>query len=183
MSIKSHNSDIQILFKQAFIENFPKVKYYALSYLNDEHLAENVAQDAFLQLWINKEKVDFNKSVLPYLLRLVKNNSLNILRKDKYGKAYSEYLNYIALNDRTSHTLYTNELIDLFDKSLLDMNKEVRETFILCKEEDYTYNKAAQELGVSPKTVEKRVSKALKILRESLKDYLGFIFIFGRVIM
>jgi RNA polymerase sigma-70 factor (ECF subfamily) len=84
----------------------------------------------------------------------------------------SERLNLIGLEDSSSEKLLYSELSAILKKTLNEMTPSIRETFLLCREEELSYKEIADKLGVSVKSVEYRISKALAILREALGDYL-----------
>lgn len=84
----------------------------------------------------------------------------------------SDRLNLITLEDSSSEKLMYKELSGILRNTINGMSPAIRETFLLCREEELSYKEVAQRLGVSVKTVEYRVSKALVLLRDALRDYL-----------
>lgn len=177
------SNSIELLFAKTFEDNLYKVRYYAYSYLENEELAENIAQEAFLQLWQNKEKLNWSESVLPYLLTVTRNLCLNVIRKEKYHRDYVNYskaqiresLNYTALLNPSSVNLYSKEVEKLLAAALAKMDERVAETFKLIRLKGLSYTEAAKMQNVSKKTIESRITIALKILRKVFKDYLVFL--------
>lgn len=174
---------IEPLFAKAFEENLYKVRHYAYSYLENEELAANIAQEAFLQLWQNKEKLNWEESVLPYLLTVTRNLSLNVIRKQKYHRDYINYskaqiresLNYTSLLHPSSVNLYSKEIEKLLATAMEQMDERISETFKLIRLKGLSYNQVAKIQNISVKTVESRITIAIKILRKVFKDYLVFL--------
>jgi len=170
-------------FEEIYLRHYPKVKFFALSYLKEMKAAECVAQDVFVSLWNNWDKVQISDNIISYLMVSAKNNCLNIIRKNKYGQDYKEFsqkmtkesANYAALADSSSSTLYSNEIEILMLKALDEMPIKIKSTFILSRFKHHKYEDIAQIQNISIKTVEYRITNALKILRIYLKDYLGLL--------
>jgi len=171
------------LFEECYCANIPKVRYYAYHYLNDFEEAESVAQEVFTSLWESREKLNFEEDIYPYIIILTRNKSINILRKRKlynkyvnHSNSYSKQdLNYAALLDNSSAILYSSEIQSLIKKGIDKMPERIRDTFLLSRFSDLTNEEISVKQSVSIKTVESRVTSALKILREVLEDYLIFI--------
>lgn len=183
MLVQGYNN-IEEQFENIFREHFHKVEYYAYSYLRDREKAKDIAQDVFYQVWKQRGEIIFDGSPLPYLFVITKRLSLNLLRKEHNN---SKYLNYQkrkytalefdidSLSDVSSTIIYTKEVQSLIKKGLDKMPPTVKETLLMSRERDFTYNEIARHLGISPKTVENRISLALRILRDTLQNYLPII--------
>ena len=167
-------------FKKIYKQNFNRVKFYASYYLGNEHEAENIAQEVFIVLWNNREKFTTSSEILPYLTVVCRNLCVNILRKKinatkfkLYNKQYSEDLMALnALNDYSSTSIYIKDINTLIEKALNAMPEKIRTTFRLCRFEGLKYEEIAIAENISRKTVEYRMSCALKVLRKYFKDYL-----------
>lgn len=181
MSQSNKDIDFELEFDRIFKQNYHKVVFYAYNYIQDMEKAKNIAQDTFYQLWKHKEDINYIESPLPWLLIIAKRLSLNILRKEQHKGIYTASqkknyelieLNTEALTDISSTLLYTHEVQKLFTKGLEMMPPTVKETFLLSRSHDLKYREIAEKLNISQKTVEKRISVALSILRRIFKDYL-----------
>ena len=78
---------------------------------------------------------------------------------------------------RSQFLMETNELHDLIEKAILKLPEKSRQVYQLAWEENLSYNEIAEQLGLSPKTVENHVGIALRKLRESLRPYYKQIFV------
>ena len=167
-------------FKEIYKQNFNRVRFYARYYLNNEHEAENVAQEVFIVLWNNRKKFSSESEILPYLTVICRNLCINILRKriniakfNLYNERYSQdSMALNALYDHSSTAVYLKEINMLMEKALNKMPEKIRTTFQQCRVEGLKYEEVAVAENISIKTVEYRMSYALKVLRKYFKDYL-----------
>lgn len=174
-----HEADFKKIYKQ----NFNKVKFYAQYYLEDEYEAENIAQEVFVVLWNNRSKFTSNSEILPYLTVVCRNLCVNVLRKrinaakfKLYNKQSSEDTMALnALNEYSSTSIYIKDINELIEKALNSMPEKIRTTFKQCRIEGLKYEEIATAENISIKTVEYRMSCALKVLRKYFKDYLTII--------
>ncbi|MEF9986521.1 MAG: RNA polymerase sigma-70 factor [Bacteroidales bacterium] len=176
------NSYYSLIFEECYTGNFHKIRSFVQGYLHDYDSAKCVAQETFVVLWENKERVNFNENLLPYLFFIAKNKSLNILNKKESQRKYCNYslehtretLDISALTHSSSTSVYTKEIQQITLETMNRLPAKVRETFLLCREKNMKYNEIAMEQNISVKTVEYRISMALRELRKDLKDYLPF---------
>ncbi len=142
-----------------------------MSFLNDNDSAEEVVQQVFVNLWDKRDLMDAEKSIKTYLFTSVKNRSLNYIRDNKKYRSY--YLDVEAEMEipiEGKDIISERELNEKISQALDKLPEKCREVFMLCRFEDMKYKEVADKLGISQKTVEAQMSKALKILREELKD-------------
>jgi len=165
--------------EKIYITHYWRAVYYANQFLRDTELSREIAQDAFVSLWRKRESLDLSNNVEYYLLSTVRNKVFNHLRSKQRRANHigmeipvSDRLNLITLNDSSSERLLYSELSAILKSTLINMSPNIRETFLLSREEDLSYKEIAEKLGISTKTVEYRISKALIVLRVALKDYL-----------
>ncbi len=161
------------LFEQLFRQYFGELCNFAKSFVNDEDSAKEITQNVFINLWQNKEKIDSDKSVKSYLFTSVRNRCLNHIRDNK--KFRSNVLDVEITDYGTtfeSDSFSVSELETKISEALDKLPERCRQVFMLNRFEDLKYKEVAGKLNISVKTVEVQMSKALKILREELKDYI-----------
>lgn len=169
-------------FEKCYIRNFHKIRSFVNSYVSDPDQAVSIAQEVFVVLWENREKVNFEEDLLSYLFLIARNKSLNVLGKKESVRKYAAYsmnhsretLDFYALSHNTSTSVYTKEIQSLIGQALHHMPEKVKETFLLCRDKKLKYTEIAKLQNISVKTVEYRISNALRELRRYLKDYLPF---------
>jgi len=147
-------------------------------YLHDPVMSEEIVQDVFIWFWEKKEKIHIESSIRSYLLRASKNKSLNYIRNKKAQLNIHEKLSKMEDNkiEMPDSIMDTAQLREIIEKSVNSLPQKCREIYILGKEKNLSYKEIAFEMGISVKTVENQMGKALKKLRELLAPYYNEIF-------
>jgi len=131
-----------------------------------------------MNLWNTRDSITSEKSVKSYLYTSVKNRGLNWVRDHKKFRSYVldiEIEDYDMVYERDS--LSESEVLQKINKAMEKLPERCRQVFELSRFEELKYKEIAEKLGISVKTVEVQVSKALKILRIELKDLLAILII------
>jgi len=164
-------------FEIVFKEYYQALCRYATPILKDNDEAEEVVQNVFYTIWQRREKIEINTSLKAYLYRAVHNDCLNKLKHFKVRAEYAGTIqhDYTMPTNEPSHGLITKELSGQIQKAIDDLPAQCAEVFRLSRFEHMKYQEIAECLGISIKTVENHMGKALRILREKLKDYLPLV--------
>jgi len=169
----------ELFFRELYKEYYHKAVFYANQYLNNYEVSREIVQEVFLNLWERRKALDFDRNIGAYIIKATKNKCLNELRNNirKFQNVDSEkqvslILNQRALMDSSSSMIENKELSMLIKDTLATMPKKIREVFLMNRDMDLTYPQIAVKQGVSVKTVEYRISKALALLRIKLSDYI-----------
>ncbi|MGD9976705.1 MAG: RNA polymerase sigma-70 factor [Bacteroidales bacterium] len=162
------------VFETIFRTYYERLCNYANTILNDMDEAEEMVQSAFLTVWEKHDTLEIHTSVKPYLYRAVHNSCLNRVKHYKVRKTYGDSVKSQAelLHDDASQDLIGSELDGIVANAIDSLPDQCRLVFKLSRFENLTYAEIAEQLGISVKTVENHMVKALKVLREKLKDYL-----------
>jgi RNA polymerase sigma-70 factor (ECF subfamily) len=110
---------------------------------------------------------------MAYLFRAVRNTSLNMLKHKKVESNFAQH--ELLTSQRSVEPLGTHELEDRISQALEKLPEQCRIVFKMSRFEELKYAEIADELNISVKTVENQIGKALKIMREQLRDYLPLI--------
>lgn len=173
--------DDEIAFQKLFFDFFGPLCVFAHRYISDKAACEDIVQEVFFQFWKNRKKTVITTSARNFLITNVRNSCIDYIRHKEVEAAYAEK---IISNDKTSGsndigTVYAvSELESRMNTALAKLPGNVRRAFEMSRFEDKTYAQIAAENNLSVKTVEAHIGKALKLLREELKDYLPFILLF-----
>jgi RNA polymerase sigma-70 factor (ECF subfamily) len=161
-------------FEQLFKKYFKDLHSYACSMVKDEAVAEGIVQNVFLKLWERAERLSEQQATAPYLYRSVHNESLNHLKHKKVRQAYDAYALKQQVYEKSSATskLQLSELQQKISVALNDLPQQCRLIFQMSRFREMKYQEIAEELGISVKTVEAQMGKALKVMRIKLADYL-----------
>lgn len=159
-------------FKLIFETYYSPLTEFASQYISDTS-SEELVQDFMFYLWENREYITIESSLKSYLFVSVRNRCLNAIRKEQYNQRLHSLL-YEKLKDQFENpdNYFLNELTESIEKAINELPDTYRETFMLSRFGDSTNTKIAEKLGISVKTVEYRITQALKVLRVKLKDYL-----------
>jgi len=167
-------------FEMLFRTYYQPLCNYAYSFLQDKEDAEEIVQSTFLLVWEKRETLAIRTSVKPYLYAMVRNACLNVIKHEKIRQKYAG--EEVALADRShdsvTNTVVSNELEYKIKEAMEELPEQCRMVFKLSRFEELKYSEIAEQLNISVKTVENHMGKALKIMREQLKDYLPLIIVF-----
>ncbi len=166
-------------FEECFDCYFERVVCYIFSYCKDREVAKNIAQDVFVTFWENIDKIDREKTPLPYLFFVAKNKTINVLKRNLVRGKFNGYVQkreyellYSALESSTMENVFAKDVERLVSRSMQQMKPAVRETFYLSRFRCLKNEEIAKELDISVKTVEYRMSSALRIIKRNFKDLL-----------
>lgn len=160
-------------FNAIFRQWYEPVVRSANRVLRDSGVAEELAQDVFLELWRRRDTLAPDSSVAGYLMQSVRNRALNHLRHlavQKKSVVYVEALSEPA--ERADAQTHASELQAAMTQAIADLPPRTREVFLMSRERGLRYTEIAEQLGVSVKAVEASMSRALRILRERLAPWL-----------
>lgn len=155
------NSEKQ--FKQFYTTTFPLVRAFLFSKCGVMSLSEDLAQESFVRLWTNKDKVEVDKA--KSFLFTVANNLF--LDHTRHHKVISNYNQSFVLKNEVHDPQYLIEMEEFKTKletTIQSIPEASREVFLLNRMEKMTYVQIADCLGLSVKAIEKRMQKALEIL-------------------
>jgi len=137
-------------------------------------LVEDLAQEVFLELWRKRSQLRITTSLKAYLRRAAVNKSLNYIRDERVKLTDEARAPEIqAKRAGALERMEAQELQAVIDQAVDSLPDRCRIIFVLSRFEDMAYKEIAEQLGISAKTVENQISKALRHLREQLGPYLG----------
>jgi RNA polymerase sigma-70 factor (ECF subfamily) len=165
----------EIAFEDLFKNNFKALHAYACSLLKDTDVAQEVVQTVFLKLWERRGQLDIHTSARAYLYRAVYHDSLNHLKHQQVKQRYMME-NSRDMNNRYDHTdTHAKELRRQLQVAMDQLPEKCRTIFQMSRFEDLKYQEIADRLGISLKTVEGHMGKALRILRLRLAEFLPLV--------
>nr|WP_229252973.1 RNA polymerase sigma-70 factor [Dyadobacter sp. CECT 9275] len=161
-------------FERVFRTYYERLCHYAGSLLKDEDEAEEVVQTVFLTIWEKREDLEITLSLKSYLYRAVHNHCLNRFKHTSVREAHREYTHHFVPQSYESVTeaIYADELQQRIESAVSELPEQCQLAFRMSRFEELKYQEIADQLGISIKTVENQIGKALRILRTALADYL-----------
>lgn len=156
--------------------------HFATTYVGDKMVAEDIVIDSLMYYWENRKSLDVDSNIPAYLLTVIKHKCLNYLQRLHTKEEIVEYLKNCdawELNLRIAtlevcdpEKLFSEELQQLVDEALKTLPERTRDIFIRSRYKNQSHKEIAEALGLSTKAIEFHITKALKVLRVALKDYL-----------
>ncbi|MDL2255757.1 RNA polymerase sigma-70 factor, partial [Parabacteroides sp. OttesenSCG-928-K15] len=167
--------NMSFLFKQLFDHYFEQLVLYAFRFLNDWQAAEDMVQEVFLSLWINRSDVDFTEPMKPYLYKATYNKAMNYITSFSVQKRVNpattdELINQVIMKFNQYDNLLAKEIMHEITSCFETLPPQCQKVFMLSRQEGMKNRKIAELLGISEKTVEKHISKALSGIRQHLAD-------------
>ena len=167
-------------FEQVFKEHYKPLHAYAFTLLKDDAAAEEMVQNVFCKLWERTETLSIPGPLGAYLYRAVHNESLNYLKHQKVRSEHSLRVSYHmdSRGESAHRKVQVKELEEKIRVALSELPEGCRTVFQLSRFEDMKYHQIADTLGISVKTVENQMGKALRLLRTRLAEFLTLLILF-----
>ncbi len=170
-------------FESFYRLEYKKAVFYTNQYLHNYEMSEDLVQDAFVAIWTNRESLDPEYPVQPYLYSVIRNKAINLLKrltvdskvKDEIlRREYQASLG--ALSDHSAEVVVLSQLNDQIAKAFSELPAKFSDSFVDSRINGLTYKEIADKEGISVKVVEYHITQALKFFREKLKDFLVLVF-------
>lgn len=156
-------------FKQLFFRYYDALFRFVVLKTGDRDSARDLLQELFARVWQHRQRLDLQKSLKSYLYTIAYNLCVDFQRKRKLEHTYfaQENTGEPAIQPEES-----GELAALAQRAIERLPEPLQTVFTLSRFDGLTYSEIAATLGISVKTVEARMSKALASLRLALQDFL-----------
>ncbi|MBK7406654.1 MAG: RNA polymerase sigma-70 factor [Saprospirales bacterium] len=140
--------------------------------VQDSHLAQDLAQNVFIRVWEKRTEIEVHTSWGAYLNQMAVREGLAHLRKVHRIDVREEIPEQADSDTAEDHALH-GDLKMHYQQALQVLPPQCRAVFQLSRQEGLTYPDIAKEMGISVKTVENQMGKALRILRVELKEFIS----------
>lgn len=161
-------------FELLFRDLFKPLCAFAMKYVNDLDEARNLVHEVFITVWEKFDSLPSDTNYRSYLYTAVRNRCLNHLRDTKKHLSI-EKAELIRAEETSS--METVELEREIELAINSLPEKCRMVFEFSRMEGLKYAEIAEKMGISVKTVEAQMSKALTVLRTHLSEFLSLIFI------
>ena len=155
-------------------------KLYAFSYrfLKEKEPCQEVVQEVFLNLWINRAKLDTQYPIAPYLYTITRRLTLNVLRHVATSQSAMNkmWLNVKKVSNETEQEVFLDDLSRFTEQVLSKMPKQQQLIFRMSRHQELSYDEIAEELDISRNTVKNHLVAALKTLRTQLNKAFSILF-------
>ena len=182
--LRLKNGD-ETAFEQIFQDDFNRIVGFCLQFVADKEQAKNLAQEAFIKLWLNRSKIESVNGIRSFLYTSAKSDCLNYIRHQKVISNYQnkklqiieDELNREVLESFDFDQLEFLELEKMIGQAINELSEKCRQVFMLSRIEGKKNSEIAIELNISVKAVEANMTRALKTLQVKLAEYLPVILI------
>ncbi|MCY1723076.1 RNA polymerase sigma-70 factor [Prolixibacteraceae bacterium Z1-6] len=175
----------ELAFEHIFKSKFNQIIGFCDQFISDHDDAKNITQEAFINLWLNRNKIEKPSGINSFLYTFAKSNCLNFIRHQAVEEKYTDHalhekeqlLNAEVLESFDFNSLEFIELEELIQKSISNLPEKCREVFIKKRFEGKMNKEIAEDLGINIKSVEANMTRAIKALKKNLSEYLPAILV------
>jgi RNA polymerase sigma-70 factor (ECF subfamily) len=167
----------QGVFEMVFKYYYSGLVIYADQIIKNIPVSEDIVQSVFLKLWETRESLEI-RSFRSYFIQCVKNRCIDYLRSSAVKNKFSQEFIDASHNEIQEDLWTLMELDELINQAIDKLPPRCREIFLMSRNENLKIAEIAEKLRLSARTVETQISKALKVLRTELAEYIALLIIF-----
>jgi len=168
--IKALRSGDRSVFRKLFQGYQPRLYRFLWLKLRSVEIAEDLIQETFVRLWQNRGTLDPEKNLDIYLFRIATNLVIDFFRSNAAKTHQLKNPTAIDARQKTDSAAEFHQLRESVDNALSRLPDGPRTAFILSRYEELTHEEIAEVMGISIKTVEKHIGRALQVVREHLHN-------------
>ena len=168
--VKALKKDDEIAFRYLFERYYDRLVAYIITYNQNQSQSEDIVQQAFINLWEDRNKLDIDKSPRNYLYTIAYNRYIDSINKRRRRNRFLDDFWEIALRERIKEDKeQLGERIEKMRKIIDSLPPKCRKVIQLNKIEGIKYKEIAEQMGISVKTVESQMRIAFQKIREGFK--------------
>ena len=167
--IKGSYSDFKILYE----EYSSNLYGFVFSLTRSKSMANDIVQETFIRVWINRESIDPTMSFKSYLFKISKNKIIDEFRRQMNNPVFEDYMEYhdtlhTDSNDSVEQKMDFDSFLKQLEAAKTKLTPRQREIFELAKEQGISSSEIAKKLEISEQTTYNILSSAMKILRKEI---------------
>jgi len=177
LSIEKEYKTLQLLsegdegvFDEIFRTHYKYLVTIAYGYTKNYELSKDLAQEVLMDLWKRRTTIRIQTGLRPFLKRAVINQSLSAFKNKSNQPTDSTDQLSLGSSDNAQQAIEYNELNSKIQNIISNLPPKCREIFEMSRYESLSHKEIAAKLDISTKTIENHITKALKSLREGLKN-------------
>lgn len=173
-NLKNSNQGV---FEMVFNYYYSGLVVYADQIVKNTAVSEDIVQSVFMKLWEMRHSLEI-RSFRSYFIQCVKNRCIDYLRSQEVKNKFSHQHSDLPLVEMPEDLWTKTDLNEIIHQAIDKLPPRCREIFIMSRIDNLKTAEIAEKLDLSGRTVETQISKALKILRVELADYLTILVFF-----
>jgi len=159
------------IFEKIFLSYFKNVKVFVQSLIKSEHEAEEITQELFSKLWINRESIDTGKNFHSFIFISAKNAALNFLKwRDIRDSFYNDQMLGEEETNSVENDYYAKEAALLIELVVSKMPEQRQKVYTLSRNGGVSNEEIAKMLNITKKTVENHLNLALKEVKKIFRS-------------
>lgn len=160
-------------FEVLFRKYFKQLTRFAYKYVHSVPVAKDLVQESFLKVWELREDLNANQSIRSYIYNTVRNKALDYKKHQAVKRRNMPHLRLVKESSiKMDDEIFEDpDFVERVQKAVKKLPERAREVYLLHRSEGLTYKEIAEVMGISVKTVETHMTRALKKLRDSLSNY------------
>lgn len=137
------------------------------SLVKDSAKTEEIVQDAFVALWLNRDRLDAQRSLYPYVYQTAKRLAIDHFRRHTLENKVLNQLPHVAdrQTQNTEEAIAYSELNHFADETIRRLPKQQQAVYMMSREQGLSYEEIADQLQISPNTVRNHMVSALKSIK------------------
>ena len=167
--VKSGNTQA---FESIFKTYYNTLAGYGKTIVKDPDEAEDIVQQVFISVWEKRSTIEIHTSFRAMLYRAVYNSCLNRIKHNEVKRNYAREIQLTSSSSFSQEDVQHKELQKKINDAIDQLPEQCGKIFKMSRFDYLKYQEIADKMGLSVKTVENQMGKALKLLRENMKDYL-----------
>ncbi len=161
-------NDDKRAFEKVYYTNYEKLYNYYKAKTGSEFIGEELAQEAFIKLWVYRKTLSEEHSIETQLFRIAKTIFIDTLKKRKLEIVYMDEIGNLDISDEAINQLDSKEFARQVDTHIDNLPPIRKKVFKLSRLEGLSHNEIAKLLSISPKSVNNHITKAIKQLKEMI---------------
>lgn len=171
--IAALRSGDQKAFRQVFETCYEGLCRYAFTLLRNKDESEDIVQSMFVKLWERRDEINIQNALRAYLYRSVYNQCMNQLEHRTVRVKHQQHTEVAFSGEVQQPEAFASELDGKIKQVVDKLPPQCRTIFVMSRYEELKYPEIAEKLNISVNTIQNQICKALKILREELKESWG----------
>jgi RNA polymerase sigma-70 factor (ECF subfamily) len=170
---KLKNGDLDS-FNEIYFQYSPKIYIRLIKLVKNPIVVEEILQDVFTKIWLNREKIDPVKGFVSFLNHISDNLAMDFFRKVQRDKALQLeiWASAVELYYHTEEKVFAKDTQQMLSKAIESLSPKRKEILMLNKFQEKSYKEIADQLGISVSTVSNQLVSALKDIKEYIqKNY------------